>query len=327
MKKERLNSLIHQYELKPNIKQTIKVSHDILITKDTIEQYIKEHSDECKIYFHKIKPILQRIRKSEKVVLFNNAKIYFHTYRILFIIEQYIDVVDFYTSQNYQKYSFAKNRSDSSKAKREYHKLQLKELDISSFSFMDKLKAEILKQHLSRKELVDLVLNFYTIFPQSNINYEAMSDNDLLIDMIKKVFSHFSSTYINSENIIYKSLMIILNTYLRTVMQVEASYTKKIVNEILWTLFNFKDDTSSGTMLNKIYIAGRINNIPIFKNTTKDTIYSEQLKNEFRTLMKYAQKDFIEIENFNLNVEEFFDENPIKAYLNIYPIEFMQKIV
>lgn len=325
MNKQPLNSFLHQYQLKPNIKQTIKVSHDILITKGTINKYITEHSNENKAYFNKIKPILQKIRKNEKVVLFHNTKIYFHTYRILSIIEQYIYAVDFYNSPEYKKYSFAKNKSDTSKVQKEFHKLQVKELDISSFSFLDKLKAEILKQYLSRKELVDLVLNFYTIFPKSNINYKAMSENELLKDMVQKIFFHFSSTYISSENIIYKSLMIILNTYLRTVMKVEASYTKKIVDEILLTLFNFKDNTSSGTMLRKIYISGRIANLPIFKNTTKDEIYPEQLKNELKTLMKYAQRDFLGLDSLNTNIEQFFNENPIKAYLNIYPIEFMQK--
>lgn len=326
MKKEPLANFINEYELKQNVKQAVKVSHDVLITKDTITQYIHEHSDENKVYFNKIKTTLQKIRKQEKVILFNEKKIYFHTYRILFIIEQYIHVLDFYNSDEYKKYSFAKHRSDSSKVERKYHKLQLKELDISSYSFMDELKSTMLKQHLSRKELVDLVLNFFTIFPQTNINYEAMSDNKLLIDMIQKVFLHFSSTYINSEDVIYKSLMIVLNTYLRNVMKVDSSYSKKIVNDLLKKLFNFQDETSSGTMLNKIYISGRIANMPIFKNTSKDSLYSEELKGELKVLMQYAQKDFLGLENLNINLEEFFNENPINAYLRIHPMEFMQKI-
>jgi len=63
MKKEKLNNFINNYQLKQNIQHKFNVSHDILITKHTIEQYILEHSDTNKIYFNKIKSILQKIRK------------------------------------------------------------------------------------------------------------------------------------------------------------------------------------------------------------------------------------------------------------------------
>nr|WP_321266073.1 hypothetical protein [uncultured Sulfurimonas sp.] len=326
MKQEPLQNFINQFKLKPNIKQKIKISHDILITQNTINEYMKKHSNVNEIYFKSIKSTLQKIRKNEKVVLLDNTKIYFHTYRILHIIEQYINILDYYNSENYKKYSFAKNRSDSSKVKREYYKLQVKEFDIYSYTFVDKLKAKLLEQYINRKELVDIVLNFYTIFPQSNINYEAMSSNELLIDMIQKVFSHFSSTYISSEDIIYKSLMIVLNAYLKTVMKMNSSYTKKITDELLHELFNFKDTTNSSTMLDKIYISGRIHNFPIFKNSSKKEIYSIKLKNEFTTFIRYIQKDFLELENVHLNIDNFFNENPINAYFNQYPIEFMHKI-
>lgn len=326
MNKEPIVNFINQYDLNTNIKQEIKISHSIAITQETIKKYISIHSDKNIVYFKSIKEILQKIRKSETVRVFDDTKIYLHTYRILFIIEQYIEALDFYNSENYKKYSFAKNKSDSSKVEREYHKLHVKEFDIYSYTFVDKLKSKILEQHLNKKELTDIVFNFYTIFPLSNINYEAMSDNELLIEMIQKVFSHFSSTYIGSEDVIYKSLMIVLNSYLRTIMKVNASYTKKIVDDLLQELFSFKDETSSGTMLNKIYISGRINNLPIFKNSSKNEIYSEKLKDEFTIFMKYIKKDFSGLEEFNLNVDDFFNENPINAYLRLYPIEFMHKI-
>jgi len=323
MLKEPITQYINYYQLKPNIQQNYRITHDILITQDTLNKYLSYHPKN-EDYFKKIKTVLQKIRKNEKVVLLDNTKIYFHTYRILFFIDHYINALDFYNSEKYIKYSFAKYKSNSNKVEREYFKLQKQSFDPYLFTGSNKLEKKILELFLARKELVDLVLNHYTLFPQGNINYDSINDGDktLKID-VKRIFSHFASTYISSEDVILKSLTIVLYAYMTLQMKMDSSHAKKIVQELLFTLFNFEFETVS---TKKIYIAGRLDNFPIFKNSSKDLIYSNELKKDFEVFTKYIQRGFSDLGELNLDVNDFFNENPIHTYFYQYPVEFLDKI-
>lgn len=106
-------------------------------------------------------------------------------------------------------------------------------------------------------------------------------------------------------------------------MRINNSYAKDRTQEIMVELFNFNFETIA---THNIYIAGRLDNLPIFKNSSKKEIYSENLKKDFAIFSKYIQRGFSGLEIYNLSPEHYFNENPIKAYFGQYPIEFMDKI-
>ena len=324
MEKAPLNKFIHNYQLKPNIKQKYRVTHDILITNSTIKKYCQYHQDVEEKFYTNIKSTLQKIRKSEKAVKLDNTTIYFHTYRILFWIDLYQKALDFFNSNEYKKFSFAKYASKNKKIEDEFFRLQKESLDPYFFTGTSRLRMKILQLFLENRDLVDLVLNTQTLIPKLVIKYEALENyNANIMTTIQKIFDHFASSYISSEDVILKSLSIVLYSYLTFHMKIKTSYAKGIVQEIMQELFNYDFQSISNQ---NIYIAGRLNNLPIFKNSSKNEIYSEQLKHDFTVFSKYIQRGFTGLDYFDLNPEKYFNENPIKAYFEQYPIEFMDKI-
>lgn len=321
---ESLSDCIHQYEFKPEVKQALKITKDKLLTTNTIKVFFTYHGDENKHAFNSIKSTLFSLRKQEKVILFDEQKIYFHTYNILFLINRYLTLINFYNSDEY-KNSFAGLRGSESEMLNQYHAHRANSFDSSNaFTGDDKVKALIFRNFYLHRETTDLFVNFYTLFPKHMVKVD--SQDVFFKKIFDKIIEHFSSTYIASEEVIYKSLAITLNAYFRFKMKIQAKHSKNITQEILSTLFDYTFSASSADLLRNIYISGRLAEIPIFKHAKTPRILEEKTINNFDKLFDEFREEFTDMKNISMDAKAYFQENPIKQFLSLSPMEFLQEI-
>lgn len=327
-----LSNFIHQYKLKPEITKTINIAKNKVITNETLKvfQILRPEFEET--YIKALKPTLQRIYKYDKVIKFENTvNVYFHTYRILFWIYQYIEILDFYQSDQYKKHSFAKHKSATSKFKRDYKKNKKEAYDKSNaYTGDNKVHAFTLRKYFWHRETIDIYFNATTLFPKNNINYEALKEveeaDTTTMKIIDKIHNYYSSSYTDSEDVIYESLAIVINAYLKLKMGINSKISTSITNELLYMLFNYKVEKTSSDRLANIYISGRINNNPIFKNSKTSEIHSQDDKDKFISLIEEAKKDYSDLENILLDSNQYFISSPLKAFFEQYPMEFLSKV-
>lgn len=315
---------INLYEFKPEVKQNLKVTKDKLLTSKTIDKFFSIHGDRHKHSLLSIKTVLYKIREQEKVIFFDEEKIYFHTYNILFLIFRYLNAIDFYNSDEYRK-TYAGLRGSTSEILEQYHHHRANSFDSSNaFTGDDKIKALILRKLYLNREVTDLFINFYTLFPKHMAKVDA--EDTFFKKIFDKIIEHFANTYIASEDVIYKSLAISLNAYFRFKMKIQAKHSKQVTEEILSTLFNYTFSASSADLLRNIHIAGRLSELPIFKHAKKPKLLEEKTIIEFDKLFKEMKVDFTDLENIPMDAKSYFQENPIKQFLLLSPMEFLQEI-
>lgn len=324
MEKTSLKGYIHQYEFKTEIKQGLKVTKDKLLTIKTINKFLSLHGDKHKHSLLSLKTVFYKIREQEKVIFFDEEKIYFHTYSILFLIFRYLDVIDFYNSDEYSN-TYAGLRGSEAEILQYYHTHRANSFDsANAFTGDDKIKALIFRNFYLDRESTDLFVNFYTLFPKHMIKVEG--EDTFSKKIFNKIIEHFSNTYIASEEVIYKSLAITLNAYFRLKMNMQAKHSKQVTEEILSTLFDFTFTASSADLLRNIYISGRLAETPIFKHAKTPRILDEKTITNFDKLFNELRKEFADMNNISMDAKTYFQENPIKQFLLLSPMEFLQEI-
>ena len=325
----RLTDFIRNYKLKPEVINKINITHNKALTVDTLKVFHILHPDLDKVYLKAIKSILQKIYKNDKIINFEKTNIFYHTYRILVWIYQYTKILDFYQSDDYKKYSFAKHKSAKSKFKRNYTKERQELFDKNTYTGDNRVHAFALRKYLLHRDLMDIYFNATTLFPKYNINYELIKEveeaDTMTVNVVKKIHTYYSSSYIDSEDVIFESLAIILNGYMKLKMKMKSKVANSITNELLYTLFNYQVEKTSSDRLTNIYISGRVDNMPIFKNSKED-IFPIADKEKFSTLLEEAKQDFGDNDNILLDTEAYFHSNPLKAYFEQYPMEFLSKV-
>lgn len=321
------SNLTYQYTLKSELKDSLQIKKDKILTLQTIKTYQTIHPDLSDVYMKAIKAPLQKISKSDRIVKFEGNCIYFHTYRLLLWIHQHLEALDYYESDTYKKYSFAKYKSATSKFARDYKK-NIEAVFNPSISVKKEYRLNIfvLRKYIRNRKLTDMFFNSHTLFPRNNINYDAFEANDENINLIHHLQNYYASSYIKSENVIYESLAIILHGYMTLKMGINNQYANKCTSEILYNLFNYESKKTSYDRRTNIYISGRITNMPIFKNHKSVNIHTRKTKNQFIKFLDEIKKDFLEFENFTFSGETYFQSNPLKAYFEQYPMEFLSKV-
>lgn len=321
---ESLKNYIYQYESKIEVKQSLRITKDKLLTSNTINKFLDYHGTDSKCTLNYIKPSLCDIREQEKVILFDGQKIYFHTYNILFLINRYLALIDFYNSDEYRN-TYAGLRGSEAEILQNYHMHRANSFDsANAFTGDDKIKALIFRNFYLDRESTDLFVNFYTLFPKHMIKVEG--EDAFIKKIFDKIIEHFSNTYIASEEVIYKSLAITLNAYFRLKMNMQAKHSKQVTEEILSTLFDFTFTASSADLLRNIYISGRLAETPIFKHAKTPRILEEKTITNFDKLFDELRREFTDINNISMDAKTYFQENPIKQFLLLSPMEFLQEI-
>lgn len=323
MSKTSLFDSIYQYELKPECRNGIKSPKSKVLIQATITRFCSSHGDTYKSCFQQISNVFQDIQKQEKVILFDNEKIYYHTYCILTLLTQYLSALDYYYSDNYKK-TLAGLRGSDRQLLEKFHLHKANTLDISNaFAGDDRLKASVFYNLYRDRETTSLFLNFFTFFPLQMC--KVPESDQWCTPILQKIIEHFSSTYIASEEIIYKSLAIRLNSYLRSSMCIESGYSKHITQEILEELFKYKFSATSADLQRNVYIAGRLNSLPIFKHGKSPRKVSEKTINKFDDFINKIYNEFNDLENTKITAKEFLNEDIVKLFLTHKPVEFLQE--
>ena len=234
-------------------------------------------------------------------------------------------------SDQYKKHSFAKHKSAKAKFNREYKKNKKEAKDKSnSFTGDNKVHALTLRKYFWHRDAMDIYFNVSTLSPKNNINYEALQEvegaDTTTMKIIDKIHNYYSSSYIDSEDVICESLAIILNGYLRLKVAISSKVATSVTNELLHVLFNYKVEKTSSDRLANIYISGRINNNPIFKNSKTSEIHFQDDKDKFFALIEEAKNYYSDLENILLDSNQYFTLNPLKAFFEQYPMEFLSKV-
>ena len=319
-----LQDHIHLYSLKSEVVNTVKTTKDKVITQATIRKFHFYHGEGFKSIFLSLKPILHKIRDQEKVIFFENEKIYFHTYNILFLVSRYLNAIDFYNSDEY-KNTFAGLRGDTSQMLDKYHQHRANAFDRSNaFTGDDKVKALLLKSFYQNREVTDLFVNFYTLIPLHMI--KVSPEDQFFKKIFDKIIEHFSSTYIESEDVIYKSFAISLNAYFRLKMNMKSKHAKECTEAILSELFDYTFTASSADLLRNVHISGRLGSLPIFKHARNPHKLEFQTIKKFDALFKEMNDEYAELESNTMSAEYYFLENPTKQFLALLPIEFLQEV-
>ncbi|WP_457593469.1 hypothetical protein [Hydrogenimonas sp.] len=323
-----IKNSIELYELKAQIRNIDKKSSkDKTLTTNTISIFKAYRGEKYATVFKQLKPILYGIRKYDEVILFENKKIFKHTYLILFYIQQYLDALDFYHSREY-KNSFAALRGDKRKFLRKYSNFRKEVFDIyTEVPGAKRLKAVIFKAYAKNREFSDIFLNFYTMYPPHQFKY---GDDEIWTKkIIEKIWFYFSSTPIHSEEIIHKSLAIVLNAYFKHRMSMKSGNSIRFTTDILYELFGYEFNATSADLLHKVYITGRIAGMPIFKNRAKGEIFSKKIIEQYNHFFKVKlPEEFPEVdfEPYMIDAENFFEKFPLTAFFNLYPMEFLHPV-
>jgi hypothetical protein len=322
--KTSLKDHVYLYSLKPEVVNAIKVTKDKVIAQTTITAFCSLRGDDYKSIFLKLKPVLYKIRDQEKVILFGNEKIYYHTYNILFLITRYLYAIDFYNSSDYKK-TFAGLRGDTSQMQDKYHQHRTNIFDSSNaFTGDDKAKALLFRNFYQSREVADLFINFYTLNPTHTI--KVSPEDQQAKTIVDKIIDHFSSTYIESEDVIYKSFSISLNAYFKFKMNIKSKHAKECTEAILTELFDYTFTASSADLQRNVYISGRLKSLPIFKHAREPHQLEIRTLEKFDTLFKELSTEFTELESNTMSAKDYFTENPTKQFLALLPIEFLQEI-
>lgn len=318
-----LSDYIYQYELKPECNNDIKATKSKVLTQSTIAKFCSIHGNTYRSCFYQISEALQDIRHHEKVILFEGEKIYYHTYCILTLLSQYLIAIDYYYSDKYKK-TLAGLRGSEEQILDKFHYHKANALDDSNaFTGDDRVKAAVFYNLYRDRETTSLFLNFFTYFPLHMIKIDDV--DQWCTPILQKIIEHFSSTYIASEEIIYKSLAIRLNSYLRVIMRVKSVYAKQITQEILDDLFKYKFSATSADLSRNVYIAGRLDSIPIFKHGKEPHKISDKTINKFDAFIKEIYSEFGEVRNLQITAKEFLKMDMVKLFLSHKPVEFLQE--
>lgn len=312
------------YRLKFNVDQEVKVTKDKLLTKNTIDSFCDKHGEDYKPIFQKIKRTLQKIIDDEKVVMHEDTKIFYHTYNILFILFRYLAALDFYNSPEY-KNTFAGLHGSFAEISQQYHRHRAESFDSSNaFTGDHKVKAALFRNFYYNREATDLYVNFFTLFPTNQI--KLAPEDKVFKSIFDKILEHFNSTYIESENVIYKSLAINLNAYMKYSMGMKPKYVKKVTEELLSEMFDYTFAASSSDLSRNVYISGRLTSMPIFKHARNARTLDPSIEEHFNSFFQKLQKDFSDIGNITITAEQYFNIDPVKQFLLLKPIEFLEEI-
>jgi len=177
-------------------------------------------------------------------------------------------------------------------------------------------------------EIIDSFFNQMTLTPLHQLKE---LDNDLYESkIIKKSVEFFNCTNFGSYKPLYKSLGIILVSYLVNRMQVKDVDAVNAVNILFNDLFydiaalEYQIKISAEKLLENVYITGRLDGVPIFASKDSEEVYSEEVLDGIAKLYS-NMKDDLDIDISYLDYKTF---SPLKnlpsVYLNLAPIELLQ---
>jgi len=329
---EKTSNDFQWYERKSSIKILPNITANIVDVKNTIEFYKSNHPEISEfIDFLLTKSFFNRIRAYDIVIIIDNKRILWHTYKLLSFINIYLEALILYEDGEIFENTFAKLKGDKKKYRQKENKcIRDSKEPVVAIKGAELLKASLFNLHINHNEAIHTLLNIFTLIPEHQ--YTIIKDEiDIKNIFFKNLLRYYGTTYTTSPSPILKSIGIFLNGYLTHYMGVPTKEAFVIINQKFF--YDFLHKLSEGNydyqvsdqsrLLKNVYITGRINMIPIFASGEKE-ISKE-------TISKILNPLFEEVED-TLNIKIDFPipdnmnplKNPLFSFYAITPMELLQ---
>ncbi len=324
-----LNKYMHMYKIREDIiyPKGYKTP-SVVIVNDTIKEFLS-HREDMKGFINPVKSFLKKIKNNDKIAIVDNQTILLNSYKLLQFIYMYLRLFEVQKDGTYKNATFAYYKGDKARYLKKYNKhcSEIKEPDCTEEGSHRIMKFAYLFYNRST-EIVDTFFNQMTLIPLHQ--FKELEDNSYENKIIKKSAEFFSCTNFSSYKPLYKSLGIILVSYLVKKMDIKDKEAIDAVNTLFNDLFynitelDYQITVSAEKLLKNVYITGRLDGIPIFASKDDEEAYSENVLDGIKKLYNDMEND-LEIDMSYLDYKTF---SPLKnlpsVYLNLTPIELLQ---
>jgi hypothetical protein len=293
---------------------------------NTLDLYFEYHKTLNPNFFNKVKDLFIEIVKNDKIIELDNKIILKELYKILFLIDNTNQLLDFISQPSYPKKYFASYQSDKREINRE--KKRHKNMIVKAKTPIvhkgeHRLNWWFNDMFAKNQKVVKFYLHIFTLIDLERCNFIKKESKELQL----KVINFLESKLIQrtGENDILKSLSILLHSELKYFLKIKDTKAKEQVTQIILNLLNYKPNDEE---FNKtIYFRSSIKFMPIF-GAKKDSHYDINEKffiktNILKELSTKEQKDFD-----NNEFDKLFElmlKKPHIQFLNKYPVELFRK--
>jgi len=329
---KQLSKYFHMYKLRNDIIfPSGYTTPSVDLIGETVREFL-EHRENIPTLTSSTKSFFKKIKNYDKIAVVDDKKVLFNSYKILQFIYIYINLFEIQKDASYKKHTFAYYKSDKQKYLKKYkkHCSELKEPDCTEEGSHKIMKFAYLFYNKST-DIIDTFFNQMVLIPFHQL--KDFDEESYEMNIIRKSADFFSSTNFSSYQPIYKSLGIILVSYLTTKMNVPNKDAVEAVNTLYRDLFyditeyDYEINISAKTLLKNVYITGRLNSIPIFASRDNDEPYSDNILNGIAKIYEEIEKD-IDVDMSFLDYKEFSPLNNLPlVYLNLSPTEILQPYV
>lgn len=324
-----LNKYMYMYKLREDIvfPHGYKTP-SIVVVNDTIDQFLLSRKY-IPAFVKPVKSFLKKIKNHDKIAVLDGKAILFNSYKLLQFIYMYVSLFEIQKDGTYKKTTFAYYKGDKSRYLKKYkkHCATLDEPDCTEEGSHKVMKFAYLFYSRST-EIIDAFFNQMALTPLHQLKE---LDNELYESkIIKKSAEFFSCTNFSSYKPLYKSLGIILVSYLINRMQIKEVDAIDYVNALFYDLFyditniDYQLNISAEKLLENVYITGRLDGIPIFASKDNEEAYSEEVLNGLEKLYTEMENDL----GIDISCIDYKTFSPLKnlpsVYLNLTPMELLQ---
>ncbi len=297
------------------------------IIKNTIDVYIDNHPN---FNYNTVKQIpehcFQHIVKHDKVISINENIIYKELYKILYLIHNTFNSLDFIKNKRYPKKHFAYIQSDKKRLKGAIRSHKNMVVNNSSLSEKGELRVNWYFYSLFKKnkDLTRLFLNMITIADITKSSFFHKESSDTLA----KVLHFFNDKLIQqtTPKTVIKSLGILLHYEFKNYLKIKDTKSKELISELISYIFN-TDSPNDEEFNNYIYISSTLSFIPIFGATDINlypTHKREEIKRTFKKFLKEINyKNNVSNFQLSLMIKEALEQSHM-TYLQKYPMELLR---
>ncbi len=302
------------------------VKSPVYYINNTLNLYFEYHKTLNPNFFNKMEDLFMEIVKNDKIIELDNKIVLKELYKILFLIDNTNQLLDFVSEKNYPKKYFASYHSDKREIKREEKKHK---------SMIINTRTPIIHKEEHRlnwwfhnmfeknPKIVKFYLHSFTLMDLEKCNFIKRENEEIQLQVINFLESKLIQR--TCENDILKSLSILLHSEFKYFLKIRDTKAKEYTTETMLNLYNYKPNDEE---FNKtIYFRSSIKFMPIFgaKKSTHYDIHEKKFikTNILKELSTKEQKDFD-----NNEFDKLFElilEKPHIQFLLKYPVELFRK--
>ena len=262
---------------------------------------------------------LEDIVENDTTIYFDEKYIYLELYKILFLIQQTMELREYIKTSKYKKY--LKDNKNLTKQKNN-HKSNI----LPSSNLYDKGEHRLNYHYLNNLQKENKTTKFFLqIIVLTDIEKVAILYKGKRENIIKTInFLENRLVQKTTQPAILKSLGILLHHEFKNYLKIKDTKSKELIVDIMSSIFDVKVNDDEFNRC--VYITSTVSYIPIF-GASKNKYYLEREKKLIRDILL---KDFNQNKQYKLNkkvLEQALDTH-LKSqhleYLKKYPIELLK---